>query len=893
MSDPRTLHDLLLRLRDYADAPAVVSINEGRASSIRFAELVASARKVAMNLARRRLARGATVGLIGPNGLAWIEAFWGIVAAGLVAMPIDLQIGEEELARMLDIGDCQLVIAGSGQRDRLRAARPLCAAIDLDAVAADSMSRSEGSPAAPEPEWEPPRPDEVAILVFTSGTTGVAKPVPLTHANLLSNVRALLAERIIAPVDRVLLPLALHHTYPLTVGMLTALAGGATIILPSGISGPQLVEAMRQGRATVLLGVPRLYTALVANIRATAAARSDISARMFATLLLLSRLIRRHLRISIGGWLFRGLRMQLGVELRLMVCGGAAIPCEVEETLEGLGWQVLTGYGLTETSPILAFNRPGRSRIGAAGQALPGVKLRIANADQEGVGEVQAQGSSVFAGYRNDPVATGAAFTADGWFQTGDVGRLDADGSLFIIARATETIVLPNGKKLYPEPLEAAYADCPVIREIAVMRGANGLVALIVPNAEVVREIGAIRLDGLVRDALEMRARTLPSYLRLTGFALLRAPLPRTQLGKIRRHLLPTLYANARAIEKRTEEIHVTAADSALLENPVAQPVWRWLIRRYPERPIDLETSPQLDLGIDSLGWIDLTLALQHEFGIVLTEARIARIITLRDLLGEVIAAAQSTEGAPAVLEQGKVWLEPLGFPVLVVRAVGEMLLRAVMRCFFRLRVEGRSKLPEPPFLLCPNHVSYLDPFAVGAALPHRQLRHAYWAGWTGVLFNSRLRRFFSRAAQVIPVDPDRAAALSVALGALVLSRGRTLVWFPEGGLSPDGSLQIFLPGVGAVLEQRPVPVVPAYIGGSDEAFPLDKRYPRLRRITVCFGDPIDPADLALDHVGRAGQQRVADAIRAAVAALKPSASQPGAGKDIERDQSRGSGKGA
>ena len=553
-----------------------------------------------------------------------------------------------------------------------------------------------------------------------------------------------------------------------------------------------------------------------------------------------------------------------------MVSGGAALSAEVETTLIGLGWRVLTGYGLTETSPILAFNRPGRSRIGASGQALPGVQLRIANQDAEGAGEIEASGSSVFTGYRHDDAATRNAFTADGWFRTGDLGRLDAGWYLFIVARATETIVLPNGKKIDPESIEKAYATNPLIREIAVLHRAAGLAALIVPNDEAVREAGAFRIRGLIHDALNMRARTLPPHLRLTGFAVTRHPLPRTQLGKLRRHLLPALYENAHAPQGTTHEAVLSEADTALLAQPLAAAVWRWIRTRYPDPAIALDTSPQLDLGVDSLGWLDLTLALEHEFGIALTEQQIARIVTLRDLLREAVTATPSQAEPPGISAPQNIWLAPYGPGVRAARFAGEAFLRGVMGTFFRLHVDGRQNLPPPPFLVCPNHVSYLDSFALAAALPHRQLQSTYWAGWTGLLFTSRLRRLFSRAAQVIPIDPDRATAAGIALGSAVLSRGRTLVWFPEGGLSPDGSLQPFQPGIGLVLERYPVPVVPAYISGTAAALPPGKRLPRLRQIAVRFGAPLDPADAAPDAAGRAHQQAIAEAIRAAVAALSP-----------------------
>jgi long-chain acyl-CoA synthetase len=858
MLPPETLQELLSRMTERGEAPAIVSIGDGRPQAVSFSQLDDGASRVAEAVLSFGPWNGGAVGLMAPNGAAWIAAFWGIVRAGQVAMPIDAQIGDDDLRRMLAVGDCRLLLAARGQMERLSALQLRCAVMD---IAAPAPCGARGAFAA-----RVARPDDVAVLAFTSGTTGTPKAVPLTHANLLSNVRAILAEKVVGPEDRAVVPLPLHHTYPLTVGMLAVLASGATMILPAGLSGPQLLEALRQGRATALLGVPRLYGALLANIRAAAARRPQPAKMLFPLLLAIAALAGR-CSLPLGRWLFRSLRAQLGPSLRLLVSGGAALATEDEAALRALGWELLTGYGLTETSPILTFNRPGRPRIGSAGQALPGISLRIADPEADGTGEVQAKGASVFAGYRHDAAATGAAFTADGWFRTGDLGRLDAAGYLTIVARATETIVLPNGKKVYPETLEAAYAD-PVIREIAVLRRGDALVGLVVPNEEALREAGAFRLHDRISDALRMRARTLPPYLRLGGFAVTRAPLPRTQLGKIRRHLLPPIYERAQQAGAPAPPPAASAQDAALLDSPRAAAVLAWLRARHPDRPVAFDTSPQLDLGIDSLGWIDLTLAIEREFGVALSEAQIARIVTVADLLREIVATAPVAEPPKAAVERPMLWLAPHGPGLRALRAVGETLLRAVMRAVFRLRVEGRERLPAPPFMICPNHVSYLDAFALAVALPHRRLRETYWTGWTGLLFSNPLVRLFSRVAQVVPIDPDRAVAAGIEMGGEVLARGKNLVWFPEGILSPDGSLQPFQPGVGAVLERRAVPVVPVYIDGTADALPLGKKVPRLHPVTVRFGPPIDASRVASDLSGRERQQRIADVIRAAVAAL-------------------------
>ena len=275
-------------------------------------------------------------------------------------------------------------------------------------------------------------------------------------------------------------------------------------------------------------------------------------------------------------------------------------------------------------------------------------------------------------------------------------------------------------------------------------------------------------------------------------------------------------------------------------------------------------------MGIDLLGWLDVTLALQRELGVALTEEQVARSFTIRDLLREAVAAAPSQSPVPGLSVRNETWLEPYGPGARAMRIMGEAFVRMMMGTVFSLRVVGRDTLPEPPFLICPNHVSYLDAFALAASIPHRKLQSVYWAGWTGALFSSPLQRVFSRAAQVIPIDPDHAAAAGIALGAAVLGRGQSLVWFPEGGLSPDGLLQPFQPGIGVLLEGHPVSVVPAYISGTAAAWPPGKRLPRPAHIIVRFGAPIDPAGMAPGVGGRARRQAIASHLQAAVAALKP-----------------------
>jgi len=440
--------------------------------------------------------------------------------------------------------------------------------------------------------------------------------------------------------------------------------------------------------------------------------------------------------------------------------------------------------------------------------------------------------------------------------------------------------VTPGGKNIQPEAVEVAYLENPLIREIGVLQKDDRLVALIVPETGEISR--GTDIQRVIHEAVEEGSKRLPSYQRISDYAISREPLEYTRLGKLRRHVLEERYEWARRGKEGSDEAalgpvapeEMSAEDRALLRDPAAMSVWELLTDRYPDRGLAPDASPQLDLGIDSLGWVNLTLEIGEKAGVELHEEAIERIDTVRDLLREVTTGAGRTthrvspfERPEEVLDdRQKRWLKPLG-PVGSAMARGMFVLNRMMILgLFRLRVEGLENLPDGgPFIIAPNHVSYLDSFAVAAALDRSVLRRTYWAGWTGAAFGNPLTRLVSRLAQVVPVDPGRAGLSSLAFGAAVLRRGQNLVWFAEGERSPTGSLQPFKPGVGLLLSYYPVPVVPVFIRGTYESMPRGKVLQRLEQVTVTFGEPFDPR--GFDDTARP-QEQVVEAVHERVAEL-------------------------
>ena len=873
---PETLQALTCNLASAGDRDALVSFDGEDVRRRSFRDLAAEVGSRARILASRGIGADDPVILCGPGGADWIVACLAVLRCGACAVPVDTQLAVDTFRHVLKDNGARFALVAPSAEKRFGALFDE-AGVEVLPLAGDGGLHDAGGEDFPSVD-----PGGRAILFYTSGTTGPPKGVPLTHRNIAFQIGVIADAGLVTADDRVLLPLPLHHVYPLVTGVLTPLALDIAVVLPDGFTGTRILAALQRGEATLMIGVPRLYDALVDGIVNQMRRQGRVAAALFRVLLGLARLLRQRFGWRTGKVLFAPIHRRFGPSLRTVVSGGAALKPEIAWTLEALGWQVGTGYGLTETSPMLTINPPGEARFETAGRPAPGVELRIDRGEgKEGSpGEVLARGPGVFAGYHGLPEKTKEAFTADGWFRTGDLGLIDGDGWLHLAGRRSTLIVTEGGENVQPEQIEDAYQAHSAIAEIAVFERDGRIAGLIVPNPALFRGGNA---EEAVREAVREVSRTLPSYQRLSEYRLTREAIPRTRLGKPRIHLIVERYQRAgeEAAESAAGSAEPVAIDEfsgddqALLENEAVYAAFKLLVERFAGRRVTPDSDLQLDLGVDSIDWLNLTFELSERTGVVLSEEAIAEVRTVRDLLvqlaqggdGRAAPKAQLEDPEGALDERQRRWLQPKG-PAL--RRVGRVLAavnRVAMRALFRLRVRGAENLPaEGPFVLAPNHASYLDPFALAAALSTEQLERLYWAGWTGVVFGGPVRRAFARVAQAVPVDPVRATASSLAFGGAALQRGLSLVWFPEGERSRDGRLQPFKLGIGLVLDGWRVPVVPVVIRGTHTAWPPSRRLPRLCPVRVDILAPVHTAKLAAEGEGGTDAERIVDALHRRIA---------------------------
>lgn len=897
MNELLTLRSLIDGLPEHGDRPAVLALRKQDIETWSYAKLADHVQRLARGLAAAEVGKGVPVALLASNRPEWLVACLAVIEAGAVAVPVDVQLGDDVLAHVLNDSGSRFLFTTSDQSDRLDRldlkGRPQRILLDVGRDDERTWQRLLSDQSRELPEVKP---DEPAVLFYTSGTTGMPKGVPLSHRNLVFQLNTLRQADLVREDDRFLLPLPLHHVYPFVLGMLGPMLLGLPIVLPQALTGPQLVRALQDGQVTVIIGVPRLYRALYEGIESRLAARGLISRGLLRAIIGLSTWLRRRLGLRLGKLLLRPLHKQLGPRLRILVSGGAALDPELAWKLEGLGWKTASGYGLTETAPMLTLDPPGKARVGSVGRPLAGIDIRIdpavrpdqppsaeapgaAQANEEG--EILARGPGVFAGYHNLPDKTAEAFTRDGWFRTGDLGYLDADGYLYVTGRVKTLIVAEGGEKAQPDQVEEAYQQHPALREVGVFQKDGRLVAVIVPGSGSAREDG----DQAIRAAIEEQSKKLPSYQRISDYVVSRQALPRTHLGKIQRHKLEELYEQVKKGGEKGEKAgpmsaeEMTPEDRGLLENPAAQQVWEWLAERYPDRRLTPDASPQLDLGIDSMEWLNLTLEIRQRAGVELSEEAIGQADTVRALL-QAVAEAPEGKGSRAKMpdlerpeealsEEQKRRLEA---PALVRSAIDGALYvvnRMLMRGLFRLRVHGREHLPSRgPFVLAANHGSHLDSLAIAAALDYRRARQTFWVALVGGDVNPLLGGLVRLLPRALPVDPRQGVLSSMAVAAAALKRGRNLVWYPEGQRSTTGELQPFKPGLGMLLEHVPATIVPVFVHGSHQALPPGSFVPQRKQISVIFGRPLDPRDLERHGQGDKPADRLVQALRQHLAKL-------------------------
>ncbi|MDR3140084.1 MAG: AMP-binding protein [Treponema sp.] len=523
----------------HGDRPCFTIFEPDRIS-LSYREAFGIIQAVARWLHSKGIRKGDTVALTGKNSPEWAAAYIAIHFAGAVVVPIDHQYKIEEAQLLIKTAKARILFVDEEKHDRfLKEKGELREVISLKKGTGAYIYDLEG----PEAEIELPKETDIAVILFTSGTTGNPKGVMLTHANLLSD--NYLAQSYIDLSERdvfyALLPL--HHAYSMTV-FIVVMAIGAELVFGKRMVTKSILKDLKDGQVTLFLGVPMLFNKLLAAIIRGLKEKGPVVYGLISTMMVVSGFIKKTFKVNPGKRMFRFILEKASLSsVKTCICGGGPLAASVFRKFNQLGINFIQGYGLTETSPIINLNPVDHYKETSVGKVIPQVDMKILSPNEQGIGEIIVKGPVVMKGYYGMPEETAAAFTEDGYFKTGDLGYLDNENYLYLTGRAKNVIVTEGGKNVYPEEIENEFQLFEEIDQILV-RGfvtdkkmkTEGIEALVYPSPDFFKsdtppERIKTRVDAIIA---EVNLRLLP-YQRITKITILEKPMEMTTTKKIKR----------------------------------------------------------------------------------------------------------------------------------------------------------------------------------------------------------------------------------------------------------------------------------------------------------------------------------------------------------------------
>ncbi|MFH0876980.1 MAG: AMP-binding protein [Candidatus Omnitrophota bacterium] len=827
---------------------------------------------------------GERVAIVLANGVHWPVAFFAVVAVQAVAVPVDIQLNPDSIKEILGHSQARIVL--TEERFSVSFGDVVTGPETIPVL---FMERQDWH--APHEEDEPLlersrfADHKLAALFYTSGTTQQHKAVMLTHHNLLSNVSSVRKVGILTREDVIVSLLPLHHTYPFMVTCLSPLLEGATVCYLQTLAHHELFACIKDNRVTMFVGVPQLFTLMARSVSEHLKKNGFFLGLALNGLINVSRGLSVVSGRNLSKKLLKSLHETFGPHLKVMVSGGAKLDYDVARNFRRWGFNIIEGYGLTETSPVVTFNPIHGSRFDSVGKPLPGVKVRILKPGEDGLGEIAVRGENVMLGYYRQLSLT-KKILQDGWFLTGDMGRLDSAGYLHVVGRKDELIVFSSGKKINPEEIEKHYLQSPFLKEICVLKVKSGtegehLAAVVVPDEDYLKAKNFMNMHFKIHWELDGFSQKLPSYQRVKGFVLTREALPRTRLGKLIRYKIQERFSRGgfRQEDKKEESGQPLLPFEAIALQ---------YLSKILKKPVGIEDHLELDLGLDSLGRIELLSALQDLVNVGVDDSLTLELFqarTVRELLTKARQALPETAfGNLLEREDLLTWSQVVREPPAEENikklkwrfdafdrfvALAEILLsKFLYRTLFSVRVKGKCHIPnDGPFVIVANHVSYLDAFYILCALPFSLLIKTYFVGF-GSIFKHPLLAWAVRFHRLIPIDVDLNLAETLRMCRHILSQGHVLVYFPEGQRSADGSVKEFRKGIGILVKEANARVLPIYLEGAFRVWPRTRAFPLPGNVTVHIGPVVDTVQLSPGPAGDLYQD-TADQLREKVQKLQ------------------------
>ncbi|HSI87440.1 MAG TPA: AMP-binding protein [Pyrinomonadaceae bacterium] len=860
----------------------------GRKEQYTFEDVRELTLRAAGFLAEKGIKAGDRVILFSNNMPEWGMTYFGILKAGATAVPIDPASSVEEIINFAKAGEVSAIVLspkldaenpelrekiaeawgadtiGPGGTKKKKSAATARGKKNADlAGQTEDADKSVRAPVVWTFEEVFEMPDEieeakrlallppkvlgnaVASLIFTSGTTGKPKAVMLSHKNFTNMISMLSSVLDMDITDGVLSVLPMHHTFEFSAGFLTPFSNGTQIAYLDDLTSEELTRAIENGHVTGMVGVPALWEMLHRRIKTRLRERGDWIADAADNMIEFNAWIRDNTPFNLGPIVFFPIHQGMGGKMRYLISGGSALSEKVQKDLHGLGFTVLEGYGLTESSPVLTVARPGNKLIrGSVGKPLPGVEVKIDEPDPNGVGEVLARGQNIMLGYYNNEDATEDVLH-DRWLKTGDLGRIDEEGNLYIVGRSKDVIIDSNGKNVYPDETEDIYSKSPLVKEMSVVGlpdddGGEKIAALVVPDYEQEITLSRAEVNKRIEEHFREVSGGIPFSKRVKVLHVTPFELPRTATRKVKRpevvEMLITLEERAR---NKTTAVVESKGDDNLL--------WiRKIVATVSSRPLsDVQIEDKLtDLGFDSLMFVELQAAIEDAGGRVLSPDTLNEVQSVRELLTAVQRVDKTKRLADEPKSEEKKDDEDIFIPSLVRRVGNAAVDFAQERLYTNVldtTIEGQGNVPQHVnFVVAPNHASHIDTGLVKKALGKDVAEQTVAVAAADYWFDTKYKRaYMNNFTTLVPIERSGGLRQSLRHVTRILNEGYNALIFPEGTRSLTGEIAEFKPVIGYLTLHQKVGILPIYIWGTFEAYPKGMTIPKRDSIGAKVGAKI------------------------------------------------------
>jgi long-chain acyl-CoA synthetase len=800
-------------LYSFHDREAIIYRTGFRTIRISYLDLYDFAYRMANMYQHSGLKKGDAILIWAPNSPEWIAALLACSLTGVIAVPLDIRVQPDFVQHIASETEAKVGIKSKYMS--LESSLTWWDTEDLPHLV------RQIPPIFKEPKiYE----DDILEIVYTSGTTAAPKGVILTNKNIVSNIASLSQVLKYERDWKFLSILPLSHMFEQTVGLFVPLFYGCSITYLKTRKSSAILHALQEENITCIITVPLMLQKLRERILREAGARGKekVLQRMLG--------MGKNLPVWMRKLLFHSIHKKFGGKLEIFAVGGAPLDRVVEEFWMNLGIQVLQGYGLTETSPIVTCNSLDNPRPNTVGQVLPGQEIKFSDE-----GEIFIKGDNVSPGYYKRPDLFDQYFV-DGWYRSGDIGELDSEGFLRIKGRTKNMILTASGMNVYPEDIETELNSIPGVKDSCVLGLEQDGHTII--HAVLLLEKSEMDAMPIINSA----NRNLADHQKIMAYSIWDKPdFPRTTTMKIQRRFVMEGLSEKQVEDKGEPEVPTISAP--LLE----------IIRSISELPISRikpTSTLGLDLHLDSLSRVELASIIEDVMGVEVDESHVSDKTTIAEL-EELIAAQRQTAGSRV-----KVW--PFApWAVFARRLFQAILFRPLARYYIKLRVMGTEKVAKlnHPFLLIANHSSHLDAVMLTLALPWSTRRRLMVAAAADIFeewdsqnasFKEKLvRKSITSLAvlglNIFPFQRYAGIKKSLEYAGWCMDKGWSIMIFPEGKLSKDGFMNEFKSGVGLLVKEMDVPVVPAKIQGLYDIMDYRFRWPQKKGgVTIRFGDPIN-----------------------------------------------------